>query len=975
MAGEVRCDDVFVQLYASDASIYQIRPLGIVLPRTTADVVTCAQYAHENHIPIHARGAGTGLAGESLGPGLVLDFSKHLRRILRTDEETVRVQPGVVLERLNSHLKKLGRQFGPDPAMRHVTTMGSVIAIDAAGSHWMRYGSARRHVKSLQVVLADGEVLELGQEKIAPGGGLGSGDRRSKIVNQLAEVIGRDEECIRAHQPKSLVNRCGYQIADVLSGDEIDVGKVLTGSEGTLALITEATLATQPLPKYRGVALLFFDGLERAARAVQDILPFEPSACDLIDRRHLSLARETDPRYRPLIPPTAEAMLLVEQEGDDSAEVRDRLHQVVDRMRRKKKVAFDSRLAFDDAEVDLFWNLALKVVPTLYRLKGSKRPLPIVEDVAVPPAAMPGFLVQLQNILKQHQVTASLFAHAGHGQLHIRPFLDLANPDEVRKSRLLANDLYEAVFDVGGTISGEHGDGLSRTSFVRRQYGDLYRTFHKIKQIFDPENILNPGKIVGDDPQLMTRNLRPVLSPWESAPSPGETNGPNQAPDVVHLQLNWSPGEMAHMARACNGCGSCRSQAPDVRMCPIFRFAPREESSPRAKANLMRGILTGQLDPSNVASEEFKAVADLCVNCHMCRLECPASVDIPKLMIEAKAAYVRAAGLTFGDWVLTRLDLIGALSSLFNPIANWAISNRQARWLIEKTLGIAQGRKLPRASSRTFLRRAARRRLTRPTRRSGRKVLYFVDNYVNYYDTQLGEALVAVMEHNGVAVYVHPGQWHSAMAMISLGSLDRAHKVVRHNVNLLAEAVRQGYHIVATEPSAVLALVHEYPSLMDEDDAHLVAENSSEACDYLWRMHLAGKLQLDFNPVNVSLAYHTPCHIKALEVGTPGHDLLRLIPSLAVNMIEEGCSGMAGTFGLKKENYRSSLRAGWGLISSLRQSNLQIGATECSSCKMQMEQGTTKPTIHPLKLLALAYGLMPEAAKLLTAQSEELTVT
>jgi Fe-S oxidoreductase len=332
-------------------------------------------------------------------------------------------------------------------------------------------------------------------------------------------------------------------------------------------------------------------------------------------------------------------------------------------------------------------------------------------------------------------------------------------------------------------------------------------------------------------------------------------------------------------------------------------------------------------------------------------------------------------GLATSDWFMSRVDRLSWLGSRLAPLANWAITNGVSRWLMEKTLGIAQRRKLPRFASRSFLRLASRRRLTRPTRRDISKVLYFVDTYANYHDPQLADALVSVMEHNAVAVYVHPGQHSSAMPMISLGALAAARKVAEHNVTLLAEAIRQGYHVVATEPSAVLALTHEYPALLDDDEARLVAANTSEACTFLWRLHQAGKLQLDLRPINAVLGYHLPCHLKALGVGSPGENLLRLIPGLIVNRTENSCSGMAGTFGLKRENYRASLRAGRGLINSLRSPRLQAGATECSACKIQMEQGAGKPTIHPVKLLALAYDLMPEVAELLFAQVEELVVT
>jgi Fe-S oxidoreductase len=363
------------------------------------------------------------------------------------------------------------------------------------------------------------------------------------------------------------------------------------------------------------------------------------------------------------------------------------------------------------------------------------------------------------------------------------------------------------------------------------------------------------------------------------------------------------------------------------------------------------------------------------VNCHQCRLECPAGVDIPKLMIEAKAQFVTNNGLATTDWVMSRLDRIVRWSSRLAPLSNWLLHRRWSRWLLEKMVGIAQERKLPMVASSSFLRRAEKRRLTRPTRRTGGKVLYFVDLYANWYDVQLAEALVAVMEHNNIAVYVHPEQLSSGMNRLAIGDVERARAVAERNVRLLAEAVRQGYEIVCTEPTAALCLTHDYPNLIDDDDAGLVAAHTHDACAYLWELHEAGKLELNFQPLNLTLGYHLPCHLRALDVGSPGEKLLGLVKGVNVRRIERGCSGMAGTFGLKRENYRASLRAGWGLIRAMRSPAVQIGATECSACKIQMEQGTTKPTIHPLKILALAYGVMPEIETLLAAKSGELTVT
>ncbi|MFM7740919.1 MAG: 4Fe-4S dicluster domain-containing protein, partial [Planctomycetota bacterium] len=338
-------------------------------------------------------------------------------------------------------------------------------------------------------------------------------------------------------------------------------------------------------------------------------------------------------------------------------------------------------------------------------------------------------------------------------------------------------------------------------------------------------------------------------------------------------------------------------------MCPIFRLSPREEASPRAKANLMRSILTGQLPVETMATDEFKAVADLCVNCHQCRLECPAGVDIPKLMVEAKAQYVTVNGLSISDWIFARLDVLYDLAGRLPRVTNQLIRSRLARMLLDRMLGIAQGRKLPRLSQMSFLRWAQRNKLSRGSRQHARKVVIFADAYVNWNDLELGQALVKVLQHNGIDVAVPQDQLVSGMSLISDGVLSRARKLAARNVELLAEYVRQGYKIVTTEPSAALALKHEYLNLLDDDDARLVAANTYEATHFLWELHQTGQLELDFRPVNQTVGYHLPCHQRALETGTPGINLMRLVPGLQFELVEKGCSGMCGTFGLKRRNY------------------------------------------------------------------------
>lgn len=1001
LQGDVQCGDEFTQMYSSDASLYEVRPLGVVRPRRASDVVACVQYAAEHQMPLHARGAGSGLAGESLGRGLVIDFSQHMRRILSLQDDVVRVQPGTTLAALNRWLALHGRIFGPDPANRTVTTVGGTVSVDGAGSRWLAYGSVHNRVESLQVVFAEGQQEEVHRHSILPEHSDTQSPHTGRLAKQVGALLEREKSHLEICQPQSLVNRSGYAVYGILDQHSVDMRRLMVGAEGTLGLITEISLRTDPLPRHEGVVLLFFERLESAARAAVEIPRLGATAVDLMDRRLLSLAREMNESFSSMLPASAEALLLIEFHDDDEHQLRQRLQNVVHLICRRKRLAFESRIALNAAERALFWSLTEHVVPSLYRLKGSTRPLPFVEDVAVPPAKLPDVLVQIQNVLKRFQVTASLFAHAGHGQLHIRPFLDLTNPDDVTRMGELAEALYEEVLSFGGTISGEHADGFSRSWYLRRQYGPLYDLFGQIKQTLDPLGILNPGRIAGPGIPFLTDNLRPVgeslatsnrgnpktdtnsqetvMVPIEPMDGSVVVVSPEEAAiahspsprDTIQLQLLWNTHKIADVARDCNGCARCRSTSPEERMCPVFRAVPSEEATPRAKANLLRAILHERLPESVFQSEAFKGVADLCFHCHQCRLECPAHVDIPKLMVEAKAQYLANNGPRPFEWFFSDLDRVARISSWFRPIVNLALENAQFRWVLEKVLGITHRRKLPRVDGRSFLRRAERRRLTRPQREPGPKVLYFVDIFANWYDVQLADALVRVMEHNGISVYVHPAQRRAGMELIALGLIDRVRPLAARNISVLADAVRQGYEIVTSEPAAALALRHEYPQLVDDPDAELVARNTTDACAYLWRLHQAGKLELNFSPLNLHIGYHQPCHLRALDVGSPGESLMRLIPGLHVERIERGCSGMAGTFGLKRENYRASLRIGRGLISAVRNPSLHAGATECTTCRMQMEHGTAKPTLHPLKVLALAYGLMPEIQRTLRTSNSE----
>ena len=556
--------------------------------------------------------------------------------------------------------------------------------------------------------------------------------------------------------------------------------------------------------------------------------------------------------------------------------------------------------------------------------------------------------------------------------MHLRPFLNLGDEEDRKRLQPLSEQIAEVVWKHGGEIGVEHPAGLSRSYLLPRQYGELWQAMGQVKRLFDPFQRLNPGKLFGSDFQKPDENLRPatttieivtgdrVLVEADSKTSLESRQMGRAAPQLQVLQ-QWPAGKMiTDVTRSCNGCARCRTTSTSDRQCPVFRATAREEATPRAKANLLRGVLSGQLDVDDLTDDHAKSIFDLCFQCHQCRLECPASVDIPKIVTELKAQYVATNGLPVSDALLGRIDTIAAVLSNFPWTSNRLMRSPFARWLAERLFDLSAVRELPRVVSKTFLRYAAARRWNRPQPQGDLKVAYFVDMYANYFDPEIGRALGEVLQQNGIGLYVPTAQSASGISRLTSGDIRSAHKFARKNVRLLADAVRQGYRILATEPSALLCLKHEYPNLLDDEEAHLVAENSSEACEYLWDLHEDGKLDLDFSQIDCRIAYHQPCHLRVLDPRCCAPKLLSLIPGIEVENIDAGCSGMAGTWGLQRKNYRSSLRIGWPVISKMRSAKVSIATTECSACKMQIEHGSDRKTLHPLKIVAHAYGRMPK---------------
>jgi FAD/FMN-containing dehydrogenase/Fe-S oxidoreductase len=980
--GELLFEPVQRAPYARDGSLYEIDPLGVVVPRSEHDVVTVVRYAVENALPLHPRGAGTGVAGETLGPGLVVDFSRHLRRIVDVRPGEVVVQPGVVLDVLNAQLAPLGCRLGPDPGLSAVCTIGGMIGVDAAGPRALRYGTMSDHIAGLRLVFANGEVNEVAVEPW-----LGVDDEPHEfadvVVKKLGALVRRSGETLARKSPAAVRNRAGYALKRAANREGIHLGRLLAGSEGTLALVTEATLRTVPIPSVQAVVVLPFGRIADAAAAVLDCLAAEPSVCDLYDWRSIRLVRDAAPAYREWIAGEAESILIVEFEGSDPDEVAGRVHALADRAVRSGRLIAMPAEVYRRADCDRLVRLRRVLEPLLMRMRGRARPVPVFEDVAVPPKALGDFLHRLQNILKAHDVSWTLDAHAGQGQLHARPFLDLGDPNDVAKLEPLATQVYDAALDLGGTISGEHGCGLLRTQFLRRQYGEVVQVFREVKDAFDPLNILNPGKVIGDDPHLMLRNLQrrppdavaetraepasplplplsvPVTETEPAATEPVAETATRAEPLLPPI-LRWADRGPIETALACNGCGICRSREPTLRMCPTFRALGTEAATPRAKANLIRQVAAGAIDPRLWGTDELQANADLCVHCNLCTKECPSGVDVSTLMLEAKAAFVENHGLPPGAWALTRVELWSRLASRLPILYNAILASSPGRWLMERVFGIARERSLPRAHRTPFVRRAARRGMARPQpHAAGPRVAYFVDVFANYFDQELAESVVAVLQQAGVNVFVPPGQRGSGMPALVAGDVDFARDLALRNLRALASAVRDGYTVVCSEPTAALMIRQEYLKLTDDLDAALVAGSTMEVGQYLAGLRARGQLPEPPLPIRTRVGYHQPCHLRALDVGTPGLDLIREIPGLDVEFIDRGCSGMAGTYGLSTDHFRTSLRAGRGLLDRFRMSDIAIGATECGACRIQMEQGVTKRTLHPIKLLSLAHGLNP----------------
>lgn len=945
LRGDVFFDILHRAAFSSDASIYQIIPLCVVAPRDVEDIISTVKYAAGEGLPIAARGAGSGVAGESLCSGIVLDMMRYMNRIISFNESdaTVDCEPGVVLDDLNDYLATYGRKIGPDPSSGNRAVAGGCVANNATGARSLAYGYIGDYVERLEAVLADGSVVEM-SNNFDPAASQDAG--LASIANRCLSLLADKGAVIDKAMPASRRNRCGYNIRGICQDGRIDLARLMAGSEGTLAIFTKITLKTVAVPKVSALLQLEFDSLEKMAKAVPIIVDSGASACELMDKRLIDMAREAFPRYRDILSADAEASLLAEHIGDTKDEVQEKLDRTGSAV---GSLASRREVFFSEESQKRLWKSRKDAVPLLGRQKGGKHPVAFIEDASVGCERLAEYISGLKEIGRRYDFSMSFYGHAGDGELHMRPFLDLSDAAEVEKMKRIADDVFSLVFSLGGTISGEHADGLVRAAFVRRQYGDeVYELFRGVKDIFDPAGLMNPGKIINDDADIMVKDIRAKHK---------------FAPERLATDLLFYEDELRFELDQCSGCGLCLANSPELRMCPVFRALGEELGSSRAKANILRFWATGQLEDEDFESSEFRKFLDLCVHCKACLLQCPSGVDISKMVVAARSRLAGRKGLKVSEKLLSRNRYLGAMGVLFSPVSNFVTGLGVFRRVLEILGAIDRRREMPDFARHAFVRSGRRFLASQPaTSNPVDRVAYFADTYANYNDPELGFAVLNVLRYNDIEVIL-PKQLPAPLPAIVYGDVKPARRELEYNVRHLAKAVRDGYKIICSEPSAALCLRDELRHFVDSEDARSVSDNTFELMSYLFSLLQEGKLKPAEKRVSGEFIYHCPCHMLACGGGDVTIELLDKLCGLKAARLRSGCCGLAGTFGMQKKNYELSSRISAGLKEALESSQGKNIITECGACKMQIKHITGRTARHPIKIIAESYFNRQEKIK------------
>jgi anaerobic glycerol-3-phosphate dehydrogenase C subunit len=855
---------------------------------------------------------------------------RYMNQILEIDPEKkwVRVQPGLVLGRLNAALKGLGKFFPIDPSTSDYCALGGMIANNSSGPHAIKYGATRDYVESLEVVLSDGEVIKTGTRDLSGiTSSVGNDGLERRIYKGVLDLLNRYAGPLQEEKPETMKNSCGYDLWQVQKKGSLDLTPLMVGSEGTLGVFTEAKLRLADLPGKTHTALIYFNTLDTVGEATVEILKLSPTMLEIMEKQIIDLARSKYKEMKPYLPEEIEATLFVEFEGESEEDLKKKMGQVEQRLVNEEKLAISLQAARDPKDKEMLTKVRSVSGPILNKVKGPKKPIAFIEDAAVHPSRLGEYIAGLRGILKRNGAEASIYGHAGDGNLHVMVFLDLKKAEDVARMVRITDESCDLVLRLKGTISGEHGDGLLRTAYVPRQYPKLYGAFVELKRLFDPEKILNPGRVVGNDPDLMSKNLK-YGSDYHRMPTGSSFDGETLSAEV----------------ESCHGCGKCRSY------CPLAMETNDESFLGRAKASLLRELISGTLDPQIfLESEALKKVMDGCVNCKRCLTECPTGVDIPWVAMQARAHYVKRRGQSFKDRFISDTHLACRVGNALAPLVNLAFSMGPMRALMEPAIGLDRRRKLPPFPRRTF-----RDRYHASDKGNG-KAAYFLSCFANYNDPEgEGKAALEVLEANGFGVEV-PEFECCGIARISSGGLDGALKGVEDNLGKISSLVEKGIPVVFSEPSCALAVKQEYPRIVNPEKASRMAAGCHEIHAFLFQLRQDGKFNTNLGEIRLRVGYHNPCHLRALGISKEVVELLKLIPGLQVQSFSDRCCGLSGTFGLKKENYDLSMEIGKHLFGEVKKSGVDQVVTSCGSCAMQIAQGTGLKVVHPLTLLAEAY--------------------
>jgi FAD/FMN-containing dehydrogenase/Fe-S oxidoreductase len=936
---DARFDNLTRQLYATDASIYQIEPIGAAFPRSAQQASAVIRAAADVDLSVIPRGAGTSLVGNAIGEGLVVDFSRYNRQIAKIDREkrSVHVSAGVVLDQLNNFLKPHGFCFGPDVATSARATLGGMIANNSSGARCPVYGTTADHLISLEIVMADGRI-----EKIGP---MHQSLRDQRI--KIEHIISARNAEMAERWPPGLIKRWpGYGIERFLHAPN-DLTRILAGSEGTLAAIFSAELKISPLPRDKGLGLIFFATVGEAMQATVELLDLKPAAIEHIDRPlldqtkgqlHFQAARD----LLELDTKPCESILIVEF-YDDIAE---RLSIL-----QARKLGLRTKILTDSAQMNLVWSVRKSGLSLLTGCVGPAKPVAFIEDAAVRPAQLPDYVRGLQSIMKPLGLEASYYGHAASGLLHVRPVLDLHSAADLKKFRQVADQTSALVRQFKGSLSAEHGVGIARTEYMREQLGDeLLEVMREIKRAFDPKNIFNPGKIFADGQHKIDNHLRENFT------------RPLELPFQPVLAFAFKDRSFIGNLEQCNGCGGCLKQTGI--MCPTFMATGEEVMSTRGRANIIRAALKLRVNGHDpLKSAELDAALSNCLSCKGCTPECPSNVNLALLKAELMYARYQRDGLPLRERILSNVDLLGRIGCALPSLANPILDFKPLRAVMEKTIGVSAKRSLPHYASERFDRWFERNcsgglrppdgAHRAPLQKRG-KVILWDDTFVRYHDPHIGIAAVKVLEALGFEVGLVKKRRCCGRPAFSQGNLDAAAKAGQHNVDLLLSLHDPTTPILFLEPSCWSMFVEDYRELKI-DHAETVAKRCFLFEKFVDDLLAQEPEALRFNERPATIAIHPHCHAKSILNPSFMARLAERVPGRKATVLDTACCGMAGAFGALAEKYDLSVQVGQRLLDAV---DKQPAGTEIiasgTSCRHQIVDLTNARPKHMAELLAEA---------------------